>query len=139
MTQKKASRRYMKIMVPSMLVYMVSAFAIAYLRKNTGASVSVLTGLALIPGLAMLTWIWSHWRYISELDEFLQKLQMQGIMVGLGGILAISSVWGVIEEFVKNPNLPAFPLFYIVPLFCFIYGPASMIINKRAGVKGICL
>lgn len=139
MTQKKAYRRYMKIMAPSMLVYIVSAFGIAYLRKQTGTSVSVLTGLALIPGLAMLAWIWGHWRYISELDEFLQKLQMQATMVGLGGILAIASVWGVIEEFVKNPNLPTFPLFYIVPLFCFIYGPASMIINKRAGVKGICL
>lgn len=139
MTYKQVHKRYMKIFVPSMIAYVLGGFAVAYLRKHTGVSVQTLVVLALIPGCAMVVWFWGLWRFINELDEFLQKLHLQASMIGLATIMSVASVWGVLEEFVKTPSIPALPVFYIIPIFCAVYGLSVFAINKRAGVKGACL
>ena len=45
MNQKTAHRRYMKVFVPSMAIYLLSVLGVAYLRKNTGISVNALAAL----------------------------------------------------------------------------------------------
>jgi hypothetical protein len=139
MNQKKAHKRYMRICIPSMIIYVLGVFGIAYLRKHTNATIPVLAFLTLIPAGAVISWIWGHWRYVSELDEFLQKLQFQAIMAGLGILLSGITVWGLLEELVKAPNFPTLPVFWILPAFFLIYGICFVIIGKRHGVKGVYL
>jgi hypothetical protein len=129
----------MKLLIPSMVIYVAGVFGVATLRNNEGVSLPVLAALALIPGLAMLSWIWGHWRYISELDEYLQKLNMQSVMVGLAVILSVASVWGLLEMLVQSHNIPALPIFWVVPMFYVANGLAFLLISKSAGVKGACL
>ena len=136
MTQKQAHRRYMKVFAPSMIVYVLGVFGVVSLRNQAETGTSILAALALIPALSMLVWIWGHWRYINELDEFLQKLQVQSIMVGLGITLSIASVWGLLEMLVQDPGFPVLQVFLIVPIFFVANGLALVIISKRAGVKG---
>ncbi|NNC38459.1 MAG: hypothetical protein HKO02_13465 [Hyphomonadaceae bacterium] len=139
MSEKTIHQTYKKHMVVAMLIYIVGAVSVAYLRKKTGTSVPVLAIIALISGAGVVMWIWAHARYIGGLDEFIQKLHFHAVLISTGILLAITTFFGVLEEFVKSPDIPVLPVMYLVPLFCFIYAPVLYIIGRRNGVKGLCL
>lgn len=139
MSQKKNHQTYKKHMVIAMLIYIVAAVSVAYLRKNTGTSVPILAIIALISGSGVVMWIWAHARYIGNLDEFIQKLHFHALLISTGILLAITTVFGVLEEFVQSPDIPVLPVMFLVPMFCFIYSPVLYIIGRRNGVKGLCL
>jgi len=133
MTQKHAHRRYMKLFVPAMAMYVLSMIGISIAKKNASMPEPLLYGVAFIPAIFVLIWIWGHMRYITELDEYLRGLQVRAVLVGMAAIMAFTTVWGMLEELAAAP---AVPIFYIVPGFYFAYGLAYLIIGKRAGVKG---
>lgn len=133
MTQKQAHRRYMKLFVPAMAMYLLSMFGISFAKKNATMPEPLLYGLAIVPAIFVLMWIWGHMRYITELDEYLRGLQIRAVLIGMAVIMAFTTVWGLLEELAAAP---AVPIFFIVPGFYFVYGLAYLIIGKRAGVKG---
>ena len=139
MSETPIRKKYFRHMAVAMLIYIIGAFSVAYLRKNTGASVPVLSVIALISGSGVMMWIWAHGKYVGALDEFLQKLHFQALLISLGILFAITTVFGVLEEFVKSPDLPVLPVMYVLPLYCFIYAPVLYLIGRRHGVKGLCL
>lgn len=133
MTQKHAHRRYMKLFVPAMAMYVMSMLGISLAKENASMPEPLLYGVAIIPAIFVLIWIWGHMRYISELDEYLRGLQVRAVLFGMAGVMAFTTVWGMLEELAEAP---AIPIFYIVPGFYFVYGLAYIIIAKRSGVKG---
>ncbi len=133
MTQKRAHRRYMKLFVPAMAMYLLSMFGISFAKNNATMPEPLLYGLAIVPAIFLLIWIWGHMRYITELDEFLRSLQVRAVLTGMALVMAFSTVWGLLEELAAAP---AVPIFFIVPGFYFAYGLAYVVIGKRAGVKG---
>jgi len=130
MTYKSAHKRYMQVFVPAMAFYLISIFSVSFAKKNELFSDGIFYGLAVLPGLAILVWIWGHMRYITEIDEYLRAQQLKSILIGLAGVMAFATVWGLMEEFT---NIPQIPIFYVVPGFYFIYGLAHMIVSKRDG------
>ena len=136
MTQKQAHRRYMKLFVPSMFFYVLSMIGIKVAKQNGTMPDVLLYGLALVPAVFVLIWIWGHMRYITDLDEYLQGLQVRAVMVGIGMVMVVATVWGLLEQLTDVSPLP---IFYIVPVFYFAYGAAHIVIMKRAGIKGMCL
>ena len=126
-------------MALAMIIYIVGTFSVVYLRKKTNTSVPVLAIVAMISGAGVIMWIWAHGRYLRGLDEFLQKLHYHALLISMGVLFAITTVFGVLEEFVKSPDIPVLPVMYLVPLYCFIYTPILFIIGRRNGVKGLCL
>ena len=133
MTSKHAHRRYMKLFIPAMVLYVVSITGVALARAFNILPEPELYAVSTIPAIFMIIWILGHMRYIYELDEFMQKLQVKAILLGLAGIMIIATIWGLMEVLA---SAPALPVFYVVPGFYFIYGLAYIIIAKRAGVKG---
>lgn len=93
----------------------------------------------MISGAGVVMWIWAHGRYLCALDEFLQKLHYHALLISMGILFAITTFFGVLEEFVKSPDIPVLPVMYLVPLYCFIYTPVLYIIGRRNGVKGLVL
>lgn len=136
MNQKHAHRRYMKIFIPAMILYVMSMIGISLAKKNGSMPEPLLYGVAIIPAVFVLVWIWGHMRYITEIDEYLRGLQVRAVMLGMAGVMAFTTVWGLLEELAAAPVVP---IFYIVPGFYLLYGLAYMVISKRAGVKGACL
>ncbi len=134
-TSKHAHRRYMKLFVPAMILYVLSIIGVVLARKYDILPEPMLYAVSIIPAFFVIMWIFGHMRYINELDEFLQKLQVKAVLSGLAGIMIIATVWGLVEELA---GAPAIPIFYIVPGFYFIYGLAYWVIVKRAGVEGAC-
>jgi len=130
---KHAHRRYMKLFIPAMALYLFSMIGISIARKQDTLPEPLLYVVSIIPAVFIVIWILGHMRYINGLDEFLQKLQIKAVLFGLAGIMIIATIWGLMEILAGAPTLP---IFYVVPGFYFIYGLAYIIIAKRAGVKG---
>ena len=133
MTQKRAHRRYMKLFIPAMAMYVLSIIGVVIARKHGTLPDAMLYAASIIPAIFIVIWILGHMRYINELDEYLQKLQVKAVLFGLAGIMIFSTIWGLLEELA---GAPAFPVFFIVPGFYLVYGLAYVVIGKRAGVKG---
>jgi len=106
MSQNSGLRSYKIQMAIGMLIYIIGAISVAYLRKKTDTSI---------------------------------PLHYQALLISMGIIFAITTAFGVLEEFVKSPDIPVLPVMYVLPLYCFIYAPILFIVGRRNGVKGLCL
>lgn len=134
MSPKIAYRRYFAVFVPAMLTYIVSVFGAVYLIKNEILTWPLHYGVALIPGLAALTFMWAHFRYIRETDEFHRKIQTEAMMMGTAGLLTVAMTWGMISMFTDFVELP---FFYAIPIFYLCYGAASVYLTRK--YKASCL
>lgn len=128
MTESQAKRRYFKIFVPSMAIYLVSMFGISFYEKQGDIPQIVLYALCLVPVGALLGWMWAQWRYVNELDEYLKMIQIKGILFGLAVVLAISASWGMMELLADVPRLK---IFHVITIFCFSAGPATGFLTYR--------
>ncbi|MFC0205133.1 hypothetical protein [Novosphingobium soli] len=115
-SRNPAYRRYTRRMMPLSLLY-VAAIALASWLVPDNAPASALTiALALLPGLAVLGWIWAMGRLLVELDdEYLRVLEVRKFLVATGVTLAVCSVWGILELF--SPFVPRMPVFLVFPLW----------------------
>lgn len=72
--------------------------------------------VALVPGAAVLAMIWALGRLLVELDdEYLRLLEVRKFIVATGFLLAVASVWGMLELLTQVPRLP---IFYVFPIWC---------------------
>ncbi len=132
---KQAALRYRKVFVPSMTVYILSVFGISWANVASLLSPIAMYVLTIIPVLAIFAWMWAQWRYVKELDEYLRQIHTEAMMIGLMIVTAFASGWGLME---LMTDVPRMPIFFAGPGFYFIYGIASLVLNKKAGVKGGC-
>ena len=132
----QATRRYRKIFIPAMALYLISIFGISWADNQSYLPPWSMYALTLIPILAIFAWMWAQWRYVNELDEYLKALQTEAMMIGLMTVTAIASGWGLME---LMTDVPRIPVFFAGPGFYLIYGIAYAVLSKRAGIKGGCL
>ena len=133
MTPKHAKRRYMKVFIPSMALYLITTFFATWVTKFTESHLAVNIGLALIPAFCIIWLIWGHGRWIFETDEYERYRQIRGVLIGVGVTLAFSSVWGFLEMLADAPK---FPVFYIFVVFCVAYSAGTCFgrVFSRKGV-----
>jgi len=132
MSQNQARRRYIKTLVPSMAVYFFGTLGISAAAKYQSLPPAALYGLAIIPVLALLAWLWAQWRYITQLDEFLRMMEIKAVLVGLAGMMAIAAGWGTLEMLAAAPNLPTI---WMVVIFSVFYGLAQVVNKRRNGAS----
>lgn len=133
-----AIRRYTRRTIPITGAY-IGAIALATALVPDNAPASALTiGLALLPGLAALGWLWAMGRLLIELDdEYLRMLEVRKFLIATGATLAITSVWGVLELF--SPEVPKLAVFFVFPMWC-IGLTLGQLVNRFAfGDRGSCL
>jgi hypothetical protein len=136
-TQHPAIRRYTRRIVPITFAYVGAiALATALVPDNAPAN-AVTIGLALLPGMAALGWLWAMGRLLIELDdEYLRMLEVRKFLVATGATLAITSVWGVLELF--SPEVPRLAVFFVFPMWC-IGLTLGQLVNRFAfGDQGGC-
>lgn len=111
-----AYRRYLRRMLPISIAY-VAAVALASRLVPDHAPASVATvSLALVPGMAVLGWIWAMARLLVELDdEYLRLLEIRKFLVATGVMLAVTSIWGLLEF---HTDVPRLPVFFAFPIWC---------------------
>ena len=111
-----AYRRYLRRFWPATGAY-VLAIALATWLIPDGAQADALTvAIALLPGLGIVAMIWAMARLLIELDdEYLKLLEVRKALAATGMVLAVASVWGILELYTDVPRLP---VFFIFPLWC---------------------
>lgn len=128
MTPKHALRRYYQVFCPAMATYCITVFGAVYLIKSDTINWPLPYLIALFPGLAALTFMWAHFRYIRETDEFYRKIQTEAMMVGTAVLLAVAMTWGMISMFT---NFPELPFFYAIPIFYTAYGVGCLYFTRK--------
>lgn len=112
-----AMRRYVRRFIPITFLYLASiALATAVIPDDARAS-ALTIGLALLPGAAVLGWLWAMGRLLIELDdEYLRMLEVRKFLVATGITLAITSVWGILELYAVD--IPRMAVFFVFPMWC---------------------
>ena len=130
MTPEQATRRYFKIFIPSMIVYLAGCLGTGWAADHMSLPPSVLYGLAIVPIAAMLSVFWGHWRFINEIDEFLRTIQVKALLFGTACVLVVATGWGTLEMFADAPRLQ---VFWLLPIFWVAYSATATVITKREG------
>lgn len=126
MTEKQATRRYFKIFIPAMIVYLLWVFWIHSLEEKFSLWAIELYSMSIIPIGALFFVFWGHWRFIGEIDEFMRSVQIKALLFGLACILAFSTAWWMFEDLA---NAPVFELSAIMPIFAVCYSVAVVYMN----------
>lgn len=148
MTEKQALHRYYKIALPALGVYITSIIIAVWARDGMISSVSVFNfwshdnmglakaiyyALVITPIIAICAMAWAHWRFITELDEYMRMIQIKGLLFGLLCMLAVATGWGMIEMLLR---LPALPVFWLVPIFWLGFSISIGVIKaKERGIE----
>jgi hypothetical protein len=129
--KSKAGRRYIRRLIPTMMVYLVFLFLSGWIFHHlhpTGIAVyliAVLPALPLVGSLVVLGF------YIAEeTDEFERSIIIQSMLWGIGGALSVSTIWGALEDFATTPP-PHLSTFYIYIFFWIFMGISQPIIRLR--------
>ena len=129
MNNREAKKRYFRIFVPAMTIYVVGFLGIAWFADNVYYDPFVIAALGLVPIAALLAMFWAHLRLISEIDEFLRSIQIKAVLGGLSVVFVIATGWGIVELLTDVPRLP---IFWINPIYFVAYGLASILLTRRA-------
>lgn len=111
-----AYRRYFKRHMVFTALYIAAVMLGVWLVPDDSPPGVFAVSLALLPGLAVVGWIWAMGRLLVELDdEYLRMLEVRKFIIATGIALAVASVWGIVELFAAVPRVP---VFFVFPLWC---------------------
>lgn len=125
-----AYRRYMRRMIPISLAYLLAVAGASMLVPDHSAASPGTVAVALVPGVAVIAWIWAMGRLLVELDdEYLRLLEVRKFLVATGVTLAGTSIWGMVELYTDVPRVP---VFFVFPLWC-----AALVIGHLANRRSL--
>lgn len=112
----KAGKTYRRRLWISMAAYVVILFSVSWLFRHAPPAGPIKYLLAALPALPIVGVVAIMGFYlVEESDEFTRMKAVQAMLWGLGATLAVTTVWGFIENYAGAPHVPAFMVF---PLFC---------------------
>jgi len=85
--------------------------------------------VAVLPALPVIgALIYTGVYLAEEKDEFQRYLLVQSLLGGTGGILAVLTAWGNMEDIANAPNMD---LIYVYPLFWIFAGISNVIVKVK--------
>lgn len=115
-TASVAYRRYLRRFLPATGLYVAAIGLATWLIPDDAHASALVIAIALLPGVGTVAMIWAIGRLLIEIDdEFLKLLEIRKALAATGLVLAVSSVWGILELYTDVPHLP---VFFIFPLWC---------------------
>ncbi|HZG31769.1 hypothetical protein EAO27_11725 [Sphingopyxis sp. YF1] len=136
MAMDPAQRRYIGRMIPVSIAYVAAIFAASAIIPEGATATPLTIGIALVPGLAILGFIWAIGSYFSELkDEYLRLLEVRKALVATGLTLALTATWGILELYTDVPRVP---LFWVFPVWCLGLGVGALVNRLTLGDSGAC-
>lgn len=136
MAMDPAQRRYIGRMIPVSIAYVAAIFAASAIIPEGATATPLTIGIALVPGFAILGFIWAIGSYFSELkDEYLRLLEVRKALVATGLTLALTATWGILELYTDVPRVPLFSVF---PVWCLGLGVGALVNRLTLGDSGAC-
>ncbi|HTW78025.1 MAG TPA: hypothetical protein VME23_00645 [Terracidiphilus sp.] len=85
--------------------------------------------VAVLPALPILWALWETGRYINdEKDEFVRNVLVQCLLGGIGGCLAVTTVWGYLTDFAGARPMD---LIWVYPIFWFCVALCYPVVKAR--------
>jgi len=105
-----AARRYCKRLAVTLLIYALSLVLAIGIFLRCHPTGILAYALAVLPALPLIGLLAIFGLYLAEeKDEFQRFIGVQSMLWGIGGTLAVTTVWGFLESFVHirhlNPSL----------------------------------
>ncbi len=124
-----AQRRLFARFAVAMLAYMLFLVPVIWGFVHYRPAGALAYALAVLPALPILGMLVVIGLYLAEeTDEFVRNMQIQALLGGIGGTLAVVSVWGFLEDFAHAPRLD---LFMVYPLFWVFVGISTAVVRMR--------
>jgi hypothetical protein len=99
----------------------------AFYRWHLEGAIAYL--IALLPALPILWTLVATGAYLAEeTDEFLRTKLVQSLLGGIGGTLAMTTVWAYLEDFARAPRLD---LIWVYPIFWMFVAISVPVVNAR--------
>lgn len=124
-----ATRRYLQRFAMAMSAYVALLIVVATCFRRFHPQGPLAYLLALLPAIAIIAQIVTVGLYLAEeKDEFQRNLFVQALLWGLGGVLGVSSVWGMLESFT---HIPHFQPTWTVSIFWVFVGVCTPFLMRR--------
>jgi|SRR5271165_3335554 len=128
-TNNLATRRYLWRFLPTMGLYVAFLFTAVWVFSRYHPTGVLAYALAVLPALPIIGVIVVVGLYLSEeKDEFQRTVLIQSMIWGIGVTLAITTVWGFLEDFVNVPHMQPYLVF---PIYCALSGIFTPILKAR--------
>ncbi len=125
----QAMRRFRNRSIASAALVVLFAFVAAGSFRLLHLHGALAYLVAILPALPILWALIAVGQYLAEeKDEFQRSLLVQCLLGGIGGALAVTTVWGYMEDFARAPRLD---LIYIYPIFWLFVGIAMPVVRRR--------
>ncbi len=124
----QASKRYAREFIIAMLAYAVVIIASQLALNNLGDSPWRFL-LALLPVIPVLFLVSGFVRYLSEIDELQQRIQLQAIGFAAGTTGLLTFAYG----FLELVGFPRFSLFFVFPMMVMLWGIGLSYFSRRYG------
>ena len=125
----RASRRYNKRYLIAMPFYLGLLFLATHILRHDHPSRPLALVIAILPSIPLVAMIAIAGLYLKEeTDEFQRSIFQQSLLWSIGLVLAVTSVWGLLEMIAGVPHLP---IFYVFPAFCVFFGICSPLLKRR--------
>ncbi len=128
-SKSPAIRNYNRRFFISMGAYLVLLFGVVWLFKHQHPAGLLAYVLALLPAMPLVAVIVVVGLYLAEeKDEFQRNLLVLEMLWALGATLAVTTVWGFLEDFTDTPHLQPYLIF---PMFWFFVGVLTPLLKRR--------
>lgn len=132
--QNPAQRRYLKRFFPAMLGYVVALFACTLAIRHYQPHGATLVVLAVLPAIPIIAVIAVMGLYlVEEKDEYLRSRLVTAMIGGIGILLAVTTVWGFLED---RGVIVHFPTYLAFPLWCGAFGMVQCGMTLRDRMSG---
>ena len=127
--QTPATKTYLRRFLSATVAYVLLVTMDGMLFRRLHLSGALAYLLAVLPAIGILGQIVSVGLYLrEETDEFQRSIFAQSMLWGLGGLLGVTSVWGMLESYTHVIHLQ--PI-WIFPIFWLFVGVSTPILNWR--------
>jgi hypothetical protein len=105
-TNNPAARRYYRRLIVTLLLYAVTLAVSIVVFVHFRPTGPLAYALAILPAIPVIGILAVFGLYLAEeKDEFQRFIGVQAMLWGIGGQLAVTTVWGFLESFVHVPHL----------------------------------
>jgi hypothetical protein len=128
-TNNPAARRYYRRLIVTLLLYAASLVVSIGVFIHFRPTGPLAYALAILPAIPVIGILAVFGLYLAEeKDEFQRFIGVQAMLWGIGGTLAVTTVWGFLENFVHVPHLQ---LILVFPIFWFFFGVSLPVLLAR--------
>lgn len=130
---KPLRQRYVREMMAAMAVYVVTLMLSVWLFKRMEMAPLLRTAVALAPVLPIVFVLRAMIRYIRDVDEMQQRIELEAVSIGTAMLCVLYMGAGFLQTS-KVIDVPAgTAMTWVFPLACLFYGLAKVVVSRRFG------